>query len=98
MNYKIEISNHKNSKFKSLLLRSLPDGRQGSSSGGKTTSLRRRRILLRRKNYKLKFKTNKIQTLVIENYPEASGDKAIHIVPSRHCEEWNDEAISLNEL
>jgi hypothetical protein len=41
--------------------------------------------------------------------PEASGrcpkywltkewNKAISIVPSRHCEEWSDEAISLNEL
>jgi len=39
MNYEIEISNHKNSKFKSLLLRSLPDGRQGSSSGGKKSKL-----------------------------------------------------------
>jgi len=36
MNYELGIMNRKNSKVKSLLLRSLPDGRQGSSSGGKS--------------------------------------------------------------
>jgi len=37
-------------------------------------------------NYNAKLKINKIQTPVIASYPEASGDEAIPIVPSRHCE------------
>jgi len=43
-------------------------------------------------NYNAKLKINKIQASVIAS-PEASGDEAILIVPSRHCEEWSDEAI-----
>jgi hypothetical protein len=46
----------------------------GSSFGGKN------------QNYNEKLKINKIQTPVITSYPEASGDEAIPIVPSCHCE------------
>jgi len=53
-------------------------------------------------NDNAKLKINKIQTLVIENYPEASGDEAIPIVPSRHYESLETseggEAISSDEL